>query len=176
MKIAVGSTNPAKIEAVKQAFQKVFPKAKIDVQGIEVKSGVSDQPMSDRESIRGATTRAKKAIKALKADFGIGLEGGLQKIGKRWFDSGWIVVIDKKGAIGIGSSIRMHTPQKFMDHIFEGKELGTITDIFFKTKNSKRKAGHFGLMTNNALTRTEGYRDGIISALSRFIHPHLFEE
>ena len=64
MRVAVGSTNPAKIKAVKAAFQKVWPDKKWVVEGVEVKSGVSDQPMSTSESIKGATNRAKRSLKA----------------------------------------------------------------------------------------------------------------
>ena len=53
MKIAVGSENPVKINAVKHAFKLVWPKKKWEVIGVKVTSGVSDQPMSDVESIKG---------------------------------------------------------------------------------------------------------------------------
>lgn len=50
MKVAVGSENPVKIQAVAEAFEKVWPKKKFEVIGTKVPSGVSDQPMSDEES------------------------------------------------------------------------------------------------------------------------------
>lgn len=174
MKVVVGSKNPVKIEAVKRAFNDVWPNKKWDVMGASVSSGVSDQPMSDSESIRGATARAKKSLRAVKADFGVGIEGGLQKIGKFWFDGGWVVVIDKKGKIGIGSSARIETPKKIMNLIKQGRELGDANDIIFGTKYSKQKEGHFGLMTKGIIKRTDGYRDGVIMALSRFIRPEIF--
>jgi len=174
MKVAVGSQNPVKINAVTHAFKLVWPEKKLEVVGIKVSSGVSNQPMSDKESIKGATSRAKRSLKEAKADFGVGLEGGLQNIGKSWFDCGWCVVIDKKGNIGIGSSARMQTPEKIMSLIRKGKELGEANDILFKTKNSKQAEGHFGLMTKGIVTRTDAYKDSIVFALSRFIHPRLF--
>ena len=175
MKVAVGSKNPTKIDAVRQAFTVVFPDETWEVIGIEVESGVSNQPMHDRISIRGARNRAKRSMKELKADFGVGLEGGLHKIGKNWFDSGWIVIRDKKGREGIGSSVKLPAPLQVMILINQGKELGEVIDIVFKADNAKQKEGNFGLMTKNAITRTSGYRDGVIAALSRFVHPHLFE-
>jgi inosine/xanthosine triphosphatase len=96
MKIAVGSENPTKIEAVKNAFTIVWPEESWDVTGHNVGSDISDQPMSDEESIQGAKNRARKALELTKADFGVGLEGGLQQIGEYWFDSGWIVVVNKE--------------------------------------------------------------------------------
>jgi inosine/xanthosine triphosphatase len=174
MKVAVGSKNSVKINAVKDAFRLVFPQKRWDVIGIDVESGVSNQPMSDRESIKGARNRAKKALKILKADFGVGLEGGLHEIDGRWFDNGWIAVIDKNGKEGFGSTVKMPTPEKLMELIHKGIELGVANDILFKRTNSKHAEGHFGIMTNNIITRTSGYRDGVVAALTRFIHPEIF--
>jgi inosine/xanthosine triphosphatase len=175
-KVAVGSKNPVKIEAVKLAFNDVWPEIEWEVIGADVGSGVSDQPMSDRESIRGATNRAKRSRKLHNADFGVGIEGGLQKHGKEYVDAGWMVVVAKDGRVGIGASVSMHTPHKMMRMVLdEGKELGEVCDIIFKRKNTKHAEGQFGLMTKNLITRTEGYRQGVISALVRFIHPDLYD-
>ena len=176
MKIAVGSTNPVKINATKQAFEKVWPKKSWKVIGIEVKSGVSNQPMSDEESIKGATNRAKAAIKLTKADFGVGLEGGIHKTNGLWFNTGWAVVLDKKGTLGIGTSIRMQSPPAMMKYVKKGMELGDIDDMLFGKKNTKHKQGHFGLMSKGVLLREEAYQHGVISALVRFLHPKLFEK
>lgn len=175
MKIAVGSINPAKLEAVKQAFKAVWFDKSWEVVGVEVKSGVSNQPMSDQESIKGARRRARKALKLTKADFGVGIEGGLEKVGKNWFDSGWVVVVSRKGQEGVASSIRMHTPPKMMKLVKKGKELGEVDDLVFKKQNSKQAEGHFGLMTKGVVSRTAGYKDGVVAALARFIHPKLFD-
>lgn len=142
--------------------------------GIKVNHGITDQPMSDKESIKGAKNRAKRALKKLEADFGVGLEGGLQKIGRLWFDCGWAVVVDKQGKIGIGSTARMIVPARIIKLVKQDKELGEALDIIFNRSNSKQAEGHFGLMTNKVITRTQGYRDGVIMALARFIQPQLF--
>src|SRR5690606_8175876 len=136
--IAIGSTNPVKINATRLAFKKIFPDKKITIKGINVPSGVSDQPMSDAECIKGARNRAKEAMKELGADYGVGIEGGLNKLGDIWFDCGWIVILDKNGREGIGSSVKMKTPEKMVEMVIEKKmELGTVNDILFKRKNSK---------------------------------------
>lgn len=174
MKIAVGSTNPTKIQAARMAFEKVFPQEKIEVVGIKVSSGIPDQPIGFSQTIKGATNRAKKALEKTDADFGVGEEGGMQEIDGRWLETGWCVVVDKNGQIGIGSSIHMEVPPKLLKHIKDGKELGVATDIAFSTIESGKKMGFFGLMTNGHIDRTAAYADGIITALSRFLHPDLF--
>lgn len=174
MKIAVGSTNPVKIEATRQAFKKVWPKKKWEVTDLEIPSGVSHQPKSDLESIKGATNRAKGALQQGKADFGVGLEGGISKINGVWFDTAWIVIIAKNGKKGIGSTINMPTPPSFIKKVEKGMEIGHIDDEVFKRQNSKHQEGHFGLMTKNALTRESAYIEGVVSALVPFINPKLF--
>ncbi len=176
MYVAVGSLNPVKIEAVRLAFLALWPDETWRVEGVNVPSGVSDQPMSDEESIRGARTRATRALKAFSADFGVGLEGGLHQIGKRYFDCGWVAVCDREGREGMGSTARIPTPPRMIKMIKSGMELGAVNDIVFGTANSKQGDGHFGLMTKNVITRISGYRDGVVMALSRFVHPDLFED
>ena len=174
MNIAVGSLNPVKVEAVRAAFTLVWPKLTLNVAGLQVTSGVSNQPMSDRESIKGARARAQKVLKLTSADYGVGLEGGIQKIGPSWFDCGWVVVVNRAHLEGIGSTARIITPPKMVALLEKGMELGDVVDHFFKTSNAKQGDGHFGLMTNHLITRTSGYRDGVIMALVRFMHPELF--
>lgn len=174
MKIAVGSQNPAKIEAVQLAFQTIWPDEQWELLNIDVVSGVAAQPMSDEESIQGARNRAKEAIKKLSADWGVGLEGGLRSAGGSHFTCGWAVVVDKNGDEGIGSSLSVVVTPAIMDIIKRGIELGVASDMVFATTNSKQKEGYFGLMTKNAVTRVEGYRHAVIAALVRFIHLNLF--
>jgi inosine/xanthosine triphosphatase len=175
MIVAVGSVNPVKVAAVQTAFAAVFPEENITVKPADVESGVAAQPMSDRESIRGATTRAKKALKLIQADFGVGLEGGLQQINGRWFDCGWMVVVDRAGRVGIGSTLRMQVPERIMTLIRGGLELGDALDLVWKRQNIKQAEGHFGLMSRRLVTRTSGYRDGMIAALVRFMNQEMFD-
>lgn len=173
--VAVGSRNPVKIEAVKIAFTKLWPQTKWQVEGIDVSSGVSNQPLSDSETLLGARNRAKTALLTLSADFGLGIEGGLHQLDNLWFDSAWIVALRKDGIQGIGSSIRMLNSDKMIDMVLNQKfELGQVDDILFNKTNSKQNDGHFGLMTDGQITRTSAYIDAVISALARFIHPEIF--
>ena len=175
MIVAVGSKNPVKVEGTRSAFAAIWPSKKWEVRGVAVSSSVPAQPMSDAESIRGAGNRARRSREAPDADFGVGLEGGIQKVGEHHFTCGWAVVVDREGHEGIGSSIRMIVPEKMMRLIREGRELGEVCDVFFNGENTKQHQGHFGLMTNNAITRPVAYRDAVISALASFLHPHLRE-
>ncbi len=172
--VAVGSTNPAKVEAVRAAFVALWPEHIWEVRAVSVASGIAAQPMSDEESITGARNRARAALESGEAAFGVGLEGGLQQVGEWWFDSGWIVVRDREGREGIGSTAKIIVPPAMLELIQQGMELGDAVDRLFQQHNSKQAQGHFGLMTGGAITRAAAYKDGVLSALARFVHPHLF--
>jgi len=174
--VIVGSLNPVKILASRLAFERVWPEYDWEVSGVAVPSGVSAQPMSHEESIRGARTRARNAMATAHADYAVGLEGGLQHIEDHWYDFGWIVVQDNTGLEGIGATIGLVIPPRMMTMVHEGMELGDVIDVVFEQENSKQSNGHFGLMTHDAITRERAYADGVISALAHFIHPHLFDE
>lgn len=167
MKIVIGSTNPAKLKAAKIAVKKIFPKAK--VQGIKVDSGVDNQPKSDEETIAGAINRAKKALRKSKADFGIGMEGGFNKIGKRHFECGWVAVVDKNGKIGLGSSARFELSKKIIDQISHRKELANVINEFTGRGDAHEKEGMMGLITNKRLPRATAYSHGVIFAFAPFI-------
>ena len=60
-KVIIASLNPVKIESVKIGFQKMFPDKDFEFEGVAVPSGVSDQPMSNKETLTGAVNRAVNA-------------------------------------------------------------------------------------------------------------------
>ncbi|MFA5854170.1 MAG: inosine/xanthosine triphosphatase [Patescibacteria group bacterium] len=78
MKIYVGSLNPAKVEAVREALSDYPLFANCEVVGFEASSGVSEQPKSLDETMRGAITRAKHAWQ--EGGVGFGLESGLMQV------------------------------------------------------------------------------------------------
>jgi inosine/xanthosine triphosphatase len=174
--VAIGSLNPAKVAATEAAFRTVWPDDSWSFEPVATPSGVSDQPMSDSESIRGARNRAHAAIAMTGADFGAGIESGLTEIDGIWFSTGWIVIADREGREGLSSSMIRPVPLPSLALVQQGHELGVADDIVFDTFNSKQGTGLIGLLTNDLLTREGVFRDAIISALARFLHPDLFDQ
>ncbi len=169
MRVIVGSKNPVKINAARLAFENVWPDQEFEVDGIDVPSNVSDQPMTDLETYTGAKNRAVNVLNEKDTDYAVGLEGGLQKFEGEWYCTGWVVVMNKEGEMGSGTSIRIKIPQKMIDIVSDGKtDLGAATDTLFDRINVKQQEGLFGILTNNALTRTTAFRDGIVAALAYF--------
>ena len=79
MRIIVASKNPVKIASASEGFMRMFPEETFEFVGVSVPSGVSDQPMSNEETLTGAMQRAENASKDTPdADFWVGLEGGCE--------------------------------------------------------------------------------------------------
>jgi len=91
MKVIVASENPVKIEAVKSAFKVYFHD--VSIEGFQVGSGVSVQPLTDIETITGARNRVKELRKRIyDADNRVAIEGGVQARDKYLTAFAWIVI------------------------------------------------------------------------------------
>ncbi len=173
MIVAVGSKNPTKIEPVEAVFSHHFKN--IEVIGVDVVSGVADQPLSRDEMYKGALNRAQRAIKKVKgAEYGVGIEGGIHKEKFGRFENSLVVIVDKKGAVGVGASAGLVLPKKIIDKIDSGKNLEQAVDELFGTKKIGSGIGMFGVMTKGVVTRSEGVRHGVAFALARFLHKNLY--
>lgn len=174
LKVAIGSKNNVKIEAVENIFRKIF--GDIEVQGIEVDSGVSHTPSSWEEIAQGAINRAKTALQEVRADFGVGLEGGYEKTKFGVFLTGAVAIIDKDGKIGISRGKGILLPKKVVEKLEQGQELGDIMDELQAIENTKQKWGAVGFFTKNYSNRQESFEIAILYALARFLRKELYEE
>ncbi|KAK7196936.1 hypothetical protein NESM_000636200 [Novymonas esmeraldas] len=169
---AVGTTNRAKAESVVTVVNKCFPEASHEVRLCKVGSGVSDQPMTAEETQQGALNRAKAALDATPdADYGVGLEGGLERIAGRWFECGWMVVVERRTSrCGIGSSARFEMSEKLMRPILdEGKELAEVMDQLTGEEDVRSGLGAMGVLTAGHLGRAAAYEHGLMFALAPFL-------
>lgn len=128
-----------------------------------------DQPLSDKGSVKGAANRAKSAMGKTKADFGVGLEGGIQDHGFGIFECGWEVVLDKSGKNGTGSSAKFEVPKKVYTEIKKGRELKDIFDELSGVENIGETIGAFGVLTKGGLNRTDAYENAVACALMPFV-------
>ena len=140
MKVVVASTNPAKVQAVTDAFARQFPGHDLLVEPLNVASGVSDQPIGDEETRRGAMNRAENASRlAPDADYWVGLEGGIEAVGDELMAYAWMVVRGPQQRLGSARTVTLPLPRAVKDLVDRGLELGEANDEVFGNTNSKRQ-------------------------------------
>lgn len=174
MRINVGSKNPVKIEAVREAFSLYFDN--VNIKSFSVNSGVSTQPKSFEEIIQGARNRAINCFN--NCDYGVGIETGIFSINNltRYLDVGCCAIYDGKKVVGIGLSPGFEYPQFIIERIFqEGLEVGQIFDEIFKGKNINQKQGAVGILAHNKYSRKDFIKDGVIMALFPLLNKELYD-
>lgn len=172
--IILASHNPVKADAVRSGFQRIFPHDKFQIQSVEVESGVSAQPMTDRIALQGAINRAKNAFKANPiGKFWVGIEGGCDYLNGEMVAFAWVVILDVSKQ-GYARTALFQLPQEVQTLVEGGMELGHADDLVFGRQNSKQKSGAVGLLTDNKVTRTTLYEQAVVLALIPFINPELY--
>lgn len=175
-RIIVGSQNPVKINAALEGFQAIFPEQEYAVEGVAAASGVKHQPMSDAETLQGAMNRMSHASQLdPRADFWVGIEGGLEENGTEMEIFAWVAVKSKSGAIGKSRTGTFVLPEKLSALIRQRKELAEADDMVFGRKNSKSTNGSVGILTADAIDRTEYYKASVILALIPFKNEELYQ-
>lgn len=171
-RVAVGSTNPIKVAAVKSVVSKIWPEA--EVVCLEVCSGVSEMPTSTEEAITGAKNRAARSRQMAGADIGIGLEGGTIDTPHGMFLANWAASYDGNGGFGVGHGGYIPLPEVVAKKIRKGGELGPVMDELRGEKNTKQKDGAVGFLTNGMVPRQAAFERGIVFALARYLNTDMY--
>ncbi len=176
MQIVVASLNPVKIECARRGFEKMFPGRAFELSGMDVPSGVPVQPVGSAETLLGALTRARNA-RSLKpeADYWVGVEGGVENVGREMAVFAWVVVLSKDRC-GKGRTGTFFLPQAVAELVRQGMELGDADDRVFGRVNSKQTNGAIGLLTDDVIDRTSYYEPAVVMALIPFKHPQLYAD
>ncbi|MCU0624985.1 MAG: inosine/xanthosine triphosphatase [Gemmatimonadaceae bacterium] len=171
--VAVGSTNPVKVAAVRAVLARCAPAAV--VYGVGVPSGVPDQPWGDDETRRGAESRARGALAAAGADLAVGLEGGVVREPDGAVRScAWAVAVDRGGVLGTGGSLAMPLPRAVVARLEAGEELGHAMDAVARTSGTKHGLGAVGLLTAGLIDRQGAYETLVTYALAPWLGAALF--
>ena len=180
MQVVVASRNPVKIGAAREAFESLFPDMEIEIEPVDVYSGVSDQPETDDETREGARYRAARASEAIPdADFWVGLEGGVEVVDDQLLAFAWMAIKGRDGRISEARSATLPLPRAVREFMEQGMELGEANDRVFATVNSKQGGGAYGLLTEGRYTRESIYTQTLIIALVPYVnalYPHSSEE
>jgi inosine/xanthosine triphosphatase len=174
--IVLASQNPVKVRAVLYGFTRMFSGSSFEIETVSVPSGVSDQPLSDAETLQGALNRAGNArIHNPHADYWVGIEGGIEDLNGELAGFAWVAVFSAK-RLGKGRTAAFMIPRQVAELIRQGLELGEADDHIFKRSNSKQDNGAVGILTGDVIDRCALYEQAVILALIPFINPNYYAE
>jgi inosine/xanthosine triphosphatase len=168
--LAVGSTNPAKTQAVRTVCEQAFPGCK--VVPVEVPSGVPEQPIGPQQTETGARNRARAALAAVAgARMAVGLEGGVDPDGSL---INCVAVVEASGRENLTWGVRFPLPPAAVARVLRGEELAPVMDELAGRFESKGPSGAVGILTNGLFTRAEMWRGPLACALMPWLHPELY--
>ncbi len=185
-RVRVGSINEPKLAAVRSALSAYAPD--VNVSGVAVDSGVSDQPVGFEEIIRGARNRAAGAVKGSLCDLGIGIEDGLVPLpipdasgtSAHWNIACCAITDGEHTSIGFSSAFA-YPPDCWIPAVRNREPIGEIFDRLWGNRSDERSPtpssltiGNIGRLSDGVLPRTEYARHGVLCALVAFVQPGLY--
>lgn len=151
--VAIGTKNKAKTQAIQNMVDTYFENVKYEQ--YDVKSNVSEQPLTDEETRQGAINRALNTLLESNADLSFGLEGGVREIDGIMYCCNWGAVALKDGTVITSAGAEFILPEEIAHELRAGKELGPVMDAYTKQKDTRHHAGAVGVFTNGLIDRTE---------------------
>ena len=177
--IAVGSTNPIKIQAVAEVLKHSFLE-QAQIQAVSASSEIQEQPLSLEETILGAKNRAKNAF-ALCAgcSYSFGIESGLfpaQGTATGFLEACICAIFDgKKYAVGL--SCGFEVPHPVLRLIVE-KNLDLNQACYEAGLSTNEKLGQaegiIGMLTKGRIPRKEYTKQCVTTALIQLENPNLY--
>jgi len=177
MHIIVGSKNNVKIDAVREIITDYSFLAGAEVIGMEVDSGVGNQPQSLDAAILGAKNRARAAF--VNCNLAIGLESGIMPVPHSrtgWMDFTACIIFDgEKTYLGLSSCFE-YPKEVTRLLIEEGMEASYAFRTAGLTEHERigYAEGAIGILTNGRLTRKEYTKQALRTALIQLEHQELY--
>lgn len=179
IRIALGSHNPVKLEAVRQEAERLFPGVAAQVTGYSVRSGVPEQP-EGRQTLEGARGRAAAAAKsALGAggfDYAIGIEAGLVRMPGEdaHHEAQACVVVDRLAAITTGWGPAFAYPEWVERRAVKGEMVSAILGPVAKDAAIGTTTGAIGYLTEGRMDRIALTRQAVLMAFVPRIRRHVY--
>ena len=172
MKVLIGTKNQGKIEGAKKALSMYFDD--IEIEGIAVKSEVSEEPVNDDIYI-GAKNRVKN-LKAyaeenqIQADLYLGVESGIYNSLGRWLITNFAVIEDNADFESYGTSPSFPVPENLVQEIIDTDLSQVMNRLFEKDEERHNKGGGIQLLTHNKISRIDLVQMAFIMALTKYIN------
>lgn len=149
--VAVGSKNPVKVQAVKNAFLN----EDITLIPCSASSNVRPQPLSDEETLQGAINRAKDCLEKTEVQLAFGLEAGVLFLNTQLYLCHWGAVVDQDRHVYFTNGPIILMPQDYQEALLAGKNLEDIMHDSTGIQSLGAKEGAIGVFTENRLNREQ---------------------
>ena len=195
--VRVGTLNPAKLGAVRSAIESIADRSDgIAIVGLDVSSGVPNQPVGWNEIVAGARNRARAALASGPCALAVGIEDGLVELpngaeGSAIFNIGcaWVTDGERDGS---GFSAGFAYPGACLaPAVYDREPIGSLFDALWRTRKgqleepdrsssgpespSGRQGGNIGQLTQGRLDRSAYGAQAILCALVPFLHSDLYD-
>lgn len=170
MKVLVASQNKIKAAAVHEAFARLLNEvADVHLAKGDIKSGVSDQPMSLTETATGALNRLENIVSTPGYDYYVAIEGGVYSVdtpaGEKWYESACAAVVHEHSKPELAYGPAYPVPESFIAHLKAGKDLNEAMSVETGIQEAGKGAGFNGWLTDNRIDRQKASADAVLLAL-----------
>lgn len=198
--VRAGTENPAKLAAVRAALAVFADRPDgLAIVGVNVASGVPEQPVGWPEIVAGARGRARAALASGACVLAVGIEDGLVEVafepdqpvvpgGASVFNVGCAWVTDGRRD-GTGFSSGFAYPAACIAPALRDREpIGDLFDALWRAERgmtgavasspagaSGRQGGNIGQLTQGRLDRSAYGAQAILCALVPFLHADLYD-
>lgn len=160
IRVAVGSTNRVKIEAVRTVMEKIF--GNVIIIPINVKSGVPEQP-KESETRTGAVNRAVSALG--DNDLSVGIEAGVFHTEDGLYDFQYCAVLDKEGKMTVGVGPGFRYPDEIAALVSDGMTVSEAVHKLYGDSDIGKKQGAVGLLSRGLLDRKTLTEQSVTAAM-----------
>lgn len=173
-RVAVGSTNPAKVEAVRSVFSRVWPGVNIRPVAVATPPDVGEMPVGEQVKA-GAIYRAMTAL-GPDDEFGVGLEGGVEFEGETCYLFNWVAVVHRDGRRSAAPSGKLRLPAAYAQAIRAGRVLGDLMIEKVGRDDVNAREGAVGYLTRGLVSRQRFFEECLALALAPFLSPEEYGE
>jgi len=174
IRVAVGSTNKVKVDAVRNIFTQAF--GLVEIVSVEPSNEIGKQPLEEG-TIQGSMQRAKSAIEKTRADFGVGIEAGLffNELLQKYLDIQYCSIVDSSGKVTVGHGPGFEYPPEVIKAVLAGGTVGDTMSRITEIESIGHKMGSIGYLSDGMIDRTSLTEIAVLMALIPRIRKELYE-
>lgn len=177
MKFVIATKNQGKIEGAKRALNHYFKD--VEIEGIPVKSDVSEQPVNDEIYI-GAKNRVKNLKEYckqnnIKADLYLSIESGITNSLGRWMITNIAIIEDNNEFESYATSPSFPVPDRLVNDVINTNLSEVMNNVFTKDDERHNKGGGIQVLTHEKVTRIDLTKSAFIMALTKYINGEVWK-